>query len=84
MKTDRKGNYFLMGISPAEYRLKLEKPGFQLLEGRVSIAPGQNSVFDAVLAPEVTAGGQTGMGGRQHPGQRAFQGRTLRRGGGGL
>jgi len=53
MKTDRKGNYFLMGISPAEYRLKLEKPGFQLLEGRVSIAPGQNSVFDAVLAPEV-------------------------------
>ncbi|OGD27371.1 MAG: hypothetical protein A2V57_08625 [Candidatus Aminicenantes bacterium RBG_19FT_COMBO_65_30] len=53
MKTNRKGNYFLMGISPAEYRLKLEKPGFQPLEGRVSIAPGQNSVFDAVLAPEV-------------------------------
>jgi tetratricopeptide (TPR) repeat protein len=51
MKTDRKGNYFMMGISPAEYRLKLEKPGFQPLEGRVSIAPGQNSVFDAVLAP---------------------------------
>ena len=53
MKTDRKGNYFLMGISPAEYRLKLEKSGFQSLEGRVSIAPGQNSVFDAVLAPVV-------------------------------
>lgn len=50
-RTDRKGNYFLMGISPAEYRLKLEKPGFQPLEGRVSIAPGPNSVFDAVLAP---------------------------------
>lgn len=51
-KTDRKGNYFLMGISPAEYRLKLEKPGFKPLEGRVSIAPGHNNVFDAVLAPE--------------------------------
>jgi tetratricopeptide (TPR) repeat protein len=50
-KTDRKGDYFLMGISPSEYRLKLEKPGFQPLEGRVSIAPGLNSVFDAVLAP---------------------------------
>lgn len=53
MKTDRKGNYFLMGISPADYKLKLEKSGFQPLEGRVSISPGQNSVFDAVLAPEV-------------------------------
>jgi tetratricopeptide (TPR) repeat protein len=53
MKTDRKGNYFLMGISPADYKLKLEKSGFQPLEGRVSIAPGQNSVFDAVLAPEI-------------------------------
>lgn len=52
-RTDRKGNYFLMGIYPAEYRLKLEKPGFQPLEGRVSIAPGLNSVFDAVLAPVV-------------------------------
>ncbi len=51
MKTDRKGNYFMMGISPAEYKLNLEKSGFQPLEGRVSIAPGQNSVFDAVLAP---------------------------------
>lgn len=40
MKTDKKGDYFLMGISPAEYQLKLEKPGFQPLEGRVSIAPG--------------------------------------------
>jgi tetratricopeptide (TPR) repeat protein len=53
MKTDRKGNYFMMGIAPAEYKLNLEKPGFQPLAGRVSISPGQNSVFDAVLAPEV-------------------------------
>lgn len=51
VKTDKKGNYFLMGISPAEYKLKLEKPGFQPLEGRVTIEPGQNRVFDAVLAP---------------------------------
>lgn len=51
LKTDRKGNYFMMGISPAEYRLNLEKSGFQPLEGRVSISPGQNSVFDAILAP---------------------------------
>jgi tetratricopeptide (TPR) repeat protein len=53
IKTDEKGSYYLMGISPAEYKLKLEKPGFQPLEGRVSIAPGHNSVFDAILAPEV-------------------------------
>jgi tetratricopeptide (TPR) repeat protein len=53
MKTDRKGNYFMMGIAPAEYKLNLEKSGFQPLQGRVSISPGQNSVFDAVLAPEV-------------------------------
>lgn len=52
MKTDKKGNYYLMGIAPAEYRLKLEKAGFQLLEGRVSIAPDRENVFDAVLAPE--------------------------------
>ena len=51
VKTDKKGSYFLMGISPAEYKLKLEKSGFQPLEGRVTIEPGQNSVFDAVLAP---------------------------------
>jgi tetratricopeptide (TPR) repeat protein len=51
VRTDKKGSYFLMGISPAEYKLKLVKPGFQPLEGRVTIEPGQNRVFDAVLAP---------------------------------
>jgi tetratricopeptide (TPR) repeat protein len=52
LETDKKGNYFMLGIPPAEYQLKLEKSGFQVLEGRVSIIPGRESVFDAVLAPE--------------------------------
>jgi len=54
VKTDKKGNYFLMGISPADYRLTLEKEGFQTLRGRVSIAPEKDNVFDAVLAAVVT------------------------------
>jgi len=52
LKTDKKGNYYMMGIAPADYRLKLEKTGFQVLEGRVSIMPDRENVFDAVLAPE--------------------------------
>jgi tetratricopeptide (TPR) repeat protein len=53
METDKKGNYYMMGIGPASYRLTLEKAGFQALEGRVSIMPDRENVFDAVLAPEV-------------------------------
>lgn len=51
-KTDKKGNFFLMGIAPSVYRLKLEKEGFRTLEGTISINPDGESVFDAVLAPE--------------------------------
>ncbi|MDD8016152.1 MAG: tetratricopeptide repeat protein [Acidobacteriota bacterium] len=51
-KTDKKGNFFLMGIPPAVYRLKLEKEGFRTLEGTITINPDGESVFDAVLAPE--------------------------------
>jgi tetratricopeptide (TPR) repeat protein len=50
MKTDKKGNYYLMGIVPADYRMKFEKAGFQDLMGVVAIAPDKENVFDAVLA----------------------------------
>jgi tetratricopeptide (TPR) repeat protein len=53
MKTDKKGSYFLMGIEPADYRLKFEKEGYQNLEGTVSITPEKENAFDAVLVPEV-------------------------------
>jgi tetratricopeptide (TPR) repeat protein len=53
MKTDKKGNYYLMGIDPADYRLTFEKAGYQSLEGTVSITPGKENVFDGVLAPQV-------------------------------
>jgi len=52
LETDRKGNYYMMGILPADYKLKLERAGFQVLEGRISILPDKENVFDAVLAPE--------------------------------
>ena len=39
MKTDKKGNYYLMGIVPADYRMKFEKAGFQDLMGVVAVAP---------------------------------------------
>ena len=50
MKTDKKGNYYLMGIVPADYRMKFEKAGFQDLMGVVAVAPDKENVFDAVLA----------------------------------
>jgi len=50
MKTDKKGNYYLMGIAPADYRMKFEKAGFQDLAGVVAIVPDKENVFDAVLA----------------------------------
>lgn len=50
LNTDKKGNYFMMGIAPADYKLKVEKAGFQVLEGRVTIMPGRENVYDAVLA----------------------------------
>ncbi len=53
VKTDKKGQYYLMGINPAEYRMTFEKAGFQKLEGVVSIVPDKDNVFDAVLVPEV-------------------------------
>lgn len=53
MKTDKKGNYYLMGIAPADYRMKFEKDGFQDLTGVVAIAPDKENVFDAVLASAV-------------------------------
>jgi tetratricopeptide (TPR) repeat protein len=52
MKTDKKGNYHLAGITPADYRLKFEKVGYQSLEGTVTITPDKENVFDAVLGPE--------------------------------
>jgi len=52
LETDKKGNYYLMGILPADYKLKLEKTCFQALQGRISILPDKENVFDAVLAPE--------------------------------
>jgi tetratricopeptide (TPR) repeat protein len=52
VQTDKKGNYYLMGINPAEYRMKFEKPGYQALEGVVSLVPDKDNVFDAVLVPE--------------------------------
>jgi tetratricopeptide (TPR) repeat protein len=51
MKTDKKGNYYLMGITPADYRMKFEQAGFEKLEGVVAIVPDKENVFDAVLAP---------------------------------
>jgi tetratricopeptide (TPR) repeat protein len=53
MKTDKKGNYYLMGIAPADYRMKFEKAGFQDLAGVVAIVPDKENVFDAVLVPAV-------------------------------
>jgi tetratricopeptide (TPR) repeat protein len=53
MKTDKKGNYYQMGIDPAEYQLKFEKARFQSLEGTVSITGGKENVFDGVLAREI-------------------------------
>lgn len=53
MKTDKKGNYYQMGIAPADYQLKFEKAGYQSLEGTVSITPGKENVFDGVLAREI-------------------------------
>ncbi len=50
MKTDKKGNYYLMGIAPADYRMRFEKAGFQDLAGVVAIVPDKENVFDAVLA----------------------------------
>jgi len=50
MKTDKKGNYYLIGIAPADYRMKFEKAGFQDLVGVVAIVPDKENVFDAVLA----------------------------------
>ena len=52
VQTDKKGHYYLMGINPAEYRMRFEKTGFQKLEGVVSIVPGKENVFDAVLVSE--------------------------------
>jgi tetratricopeptide (TPR) repeat protein len=51
-KSDKRGNYYLMGITPADYRLKFEKEGYQSLEGVVTISPEKENVFDAVLTPE--------------------------------
>jgi len=53
MKTDKRGSYSLTGIDPADYRLKFEKEGYQTLEGTISITPGKENIFDAVLLPEV-------------------------------
>ena len=53
MKTDKNGSYVLMGIDPADYRLKFEKEGYQTLEGTVSITSGKENDFDARLMPEV-------------------------------
>ncbi|MGA2360840.1 MAG: tetratricopeptide repeat protein [Candidatus Aminicenantales bacterium] len=53
MKTDKTGSYFLMRIDPADYRLKFEKEGYQILEGTVAITSGKENVFDATLMPEV-------------------------------
>ena len=50
MKTDKKGNYYLIGIAPADYRMKFEKAGFQDLAGVVAIVPDKENVFDALLA----------------------------------
>lgn len=52
VRTDKKGQYYLMGINPAEYKMTFEKAGFEKLEGVVSIVPDKESVFDAVLVPE--------------------------------
>lgn len=53
MKTDKNGNYALVGIGPADYRLKFEKEGYQSLEGTVTITSGKENAFDAELLPEV-------------------------------
>ena len=55
MKTNKSGEYFQMGIYPAEYKIKVEKKGFISLEGKADISPEQENVFNAVLAPEVIA-----------------------------
>lgn len=52
VQTDKKGNYYLMGINPAEYRMTFEKAGFEKFGGVVSIVPDKENVFDAVLVPE--------------------------------
>ena len=52
LQTDKKGRYYLMGVNPAEYRMKFEKAGYQPLEGVVSLVPDKDNVFDAVLVPE--------------------------------
>jgi tetratricopeptide (TPR) repeat protein len=52
VRTDKKGQYYLMGINPAEYKMSFEKPGFEKLEGVVSVVPDKENVFDAVLVPE--------------------------------
>lgn len=55
IKTNKSGEYFQMGIYPAEYKIKVEKKGFISLEGKAHITPEQENVFNAVLAPEVIA-----------------------------
>jgi tetratricopeptide (TPR) repeat protein len=53
MKTDKNGEYYLAGITPADYRLKFEKEGFRTLEGLVSISRSKENVFNTALTREV-------------------------------
>jgi tetratricopeptide (TPR) repeat protein len=51
LKTNNKGEYYQIGINPAEYRMRIEKDGFLPLEGKFFISPEEENVYNAVLAP---------------------------------
>ena len=55
LRTNKKGEYYQMGINPAEYRMKIERDGFLPLEGKFFISPEEENVYNAVLAPAETA-----------------------------
>ena len=52
-KTNKKGEYYLMGIPPSEYKMRIEKEGCKTLEGKVYISFEKDNVFNAVLAKEI-------------------------------
>jgi len=48
-KTDKGGSYSLAGVTPADYRLKFAKDGYESLQGIVSVVGGRENVFNVSL-----------------------------------